>query len=43
MDSLHTATLESFTNIIDLYEAWNKPEKAEERQEKPVQNEDFEE
>jgi hypothetical protein len=28
---------------IDLYEAWNKPEKAEEWQAKLVQIEDFEE
>jgi hypothetical protein len=26
----HPHTLESWNNLIDLYEAWNKPEKAEE-------------
>ena len=30
-------------NLIDLYEAWNKPEKAEEWQEKMSQIEDFKE
>ena len=28
--STHPNTLESWNNLIDLYEAWNKPEKAEE-------------
>ena len=26
----HPHTLESMNNLIDLYEAWNKPEKARE-------------
>jgi tetratricopeptide (TPR) repeat protein len=30
----HPHTLESWNNLIELYEAWNKPEKAEESQEK---------
>ena len=36
-------TLESLNNLIDLYEARSKPEKAEEWREKPAQIEDFEE
>ena len=36
-------TLESSNNLIDLYEAWNKPEKAAEWRTKLVQIEDFEE
>jgi hypothetical protein len=36
-------TLESLVNLIALYEAWNKPEKAEEWRLKLAQIEDFEE
>jgi hypothetical protein len=32
-------TLESLNNLIDLYEAWNKPEKAKEWQAKLQQTE----
>ena len=39
----HQHTIESWNNLIDLYEAWNKPEKAEERRAKLKQIEDFEE
>jgi hypothetical protein len=35
--------LESLNNLIDLYEAWNKPEKAKEWRTKLTQIEDFEE
>jgi hypothetical protein len=35
--------LESRKNLIDLYEAWNKPEKAEEWRARLEQIEDFEE
>jgi len=35
----HPYTLESWNNIIALYEAWNKPEKANEWQAKPTQTE----
>jgi tetratricopeptide (TPR) repeat protein len=38
----HPYTLESLKNFIDLYEAWNKPEKAEEWRGKLAQIEDFE-
>ena len=37
----HPHTLESINNLIDLYETWNKPEKANEWQAKLVQIEDF--
>lgn len=35
----HPHTLESLNNLIDLYEAWNKPEKAEELRTKVTQQE----
>jgi hypothetical protein len=34
---------ESLNNLIELYEAWNKPEKAEKWRAKLAQTEDFEE
>ena len=39
----HPHTLQSLNNLINLYEAWNKPEKAEEWRAKAAQIEDFEE
>ena len=33
----HPHTLESLNNLIDLYESWNKPEKAEEWRTKLLQ------
>jgi len=30
MRDTHPHTIESLNNLIDLYEAWNKPEEAEE-------------
>ena len=36
----HQHTLESLNNLIDLYEAWNKPEKAEKWRAKLIQTED---
>ena len=38
----HPQTLESLNNLIALYEAWNKPEKANEWRARVEQNEDFE-
>jgi hypothetical protein len=38
----HPHTLESSNNLIDLYEAWNKPEKTKKWQIKLAQIEDFE-
>ena len=38
----HPHTIESWNNLIDLYEAWGKPEKAEEWRAKLTQIEDFE-
>jgi hypothetical protein len=35
----HPHTLESWHNLINLYEAWNKPEKAEEWRAKLPQTE----
>ena len=35
----HPETLESLKNLIDLYEAWNKPEKAKEWRSKMPQTE----
>ena len=35
----HPDTLESWKNLIDLYEAWGKPEKAEEWRSKLTQTE----
>jgi len=43
LGSTHPHTLESWYNLIDLYEAWNKPEKAQEWRAKLEQIEDFEE
>ena len=39
----HPHTLESLNNLIDLYEYWNKPEKAEEWRTRLAQIEDSEE
>jgi hypothetical protein len=39
----HPHTIESWHNLIDLYEAWNKPEKAKEWRAKLMQIKDFEE
>jgi hypothetical protein len=39
----HPHTIESLNSLIDLYEAWNKPEKANEWRTKLAQIEDFEE
>ncbi|MFC1637222.1 tetratricopeptide repeat protein [Planctomycetota bacterium] len=39
----HPHTLESWHNLIDLYKAWNKPEKAKEYRTRLTQIEDFEE
>jgi hypothetical protein len=39
----HPHTIESCHNLIDLYEAWNKPEKAKEWRATLTQIEDFEE
>ena len=39
----HPHTKESFNELIDLYEAWNKPEKANEWRPKLEQIEDFKE
>ena len=39
----HPNTIESWNNLIALYKAWNKPEKANEWREKRAQIEDFEE
>ena len=39
----HPHTLESLKNLIDLYEAWGKPEKAEEWRAKLPQTEAVEE
>jgi hypothetical protein len=39
----HPHTLESHNNLIDLYEAWNKPEKAKEWRAKLAKKEAFEE
>ena len=39
----HPHTLMSWNNLIKLYEAWNKPEKADEWRAKLTQMEDFEE
>jgi hypothetical protein len=38
----HPHTLESWNNLIALYEAWNKPEKAKEWRVKLTQIEDYE-
>jgi len=35
----HPHTLESWHNLIELYEAWGKPEMAEEWRKKPLQTE----
>ena len=39
----HSHTKEPLNNLIALYEAWNKPEKANEWRAKLAQIEDFEE
>ena len=39
----HPDTLESWNNLVELYEAWNKPEKAQEWRAKLPQMEDSEE
>jgi len=38
----HPHTLKSWNNLIDLYEAWDKPEKAEEWQAKLARRNDAE-
>ena len=38
----HPHTMESLNCLIDLYDAWNKPEEAKEWREKLAQIEDFE-
>jgi hypothetical protein len=38
----HPHTIESLDNLIDLYEAWNKPEKANEWREKLARTEAIE-
>jgi hypothetical protein len=43
LSDAHPHTLESWNNLIDLYKAWNKAEKAKEWRAKLVQKEDFEE
>ena len=43
LGDIHPHTLESWNNLINLYEAQKKPEKANEWQAKLVQIEDFEE
>jgi hypothetical protein len=43
LSGTHPHTLESYNNLIALYEAWNKPEKVKEWRAKPAQSEDFEE
>jgi hypothetical protein len=40
---MHPHTLESWKNLITLYKAWNKPEKADEWRAKLKQIEDFKE
>ncbi len=37
--STHPLTLESWNNLIDLYEAWGKPKEAEKRRAKLPQTE----
>jgi hypothetical protein len=39
LDDTHPHTKESVNNLIDLYEAWNKPDKAEEWRAKLPQTE----
>jgi len=39
----HPHTVDSLNHLIELYEAWNKPEKVDEWRAKLPQNEDFEE
>jgi len=39
----HPHTIESINNLIELYEAWNKPEKAEQWRAKLPQTEAMEE
>ena len=39
LSETHPHTIESIKNLIDLYEAWNKPEKAQEWQAKFPQTE----
>jgi hypothetical protein len=41
--SKHRQTSQTLNNLIDLYEAWNKPEKANEWRAKLAQIEDYEE
>jgi hypothetical protein len=41
LGNTHLHTKESLNNLIDLYEAWNKPEKAEEWRAQLVHIEDF--
>jgi hypothetical protein len=39
----HPHTIESWNNLVDLYEAWNKPEEAKKWRGESVQIEDYEE
>ena len=43
LSDIHPHTIESWKSLIDLYEAWNKPEKAEEWRARMAQIEDFDE
>jgi hypothetical protein len=43
LGDIHPHTKESLNNLIDLYEACNKPEEAEKWRAKLAQMEDFEE
>jgi hypothetical protein len=43
LGDIHPHTKESFNNLIELYEAWDKPEKAKERRAKLPQTEAVEE
>ena len=43
LGDVHPHTIESLNNLIDPYEAWNKPKKAEQWQAILAQIEDFEE
>jgi len=43
LGDIHPHTLQSWHNLIELYEAWDKPQKAEERRAKLPQKEAVEE
>ena len=42
LSGTHPHTLESWRNLVELYEAWDKPEKAEELRKKLLQMETVE-